>query len=192
MKIQINSQIRTRLAVILSALLIAALSMGTWQPAAAENLVDNSLPAVPAMQVVTSTTDTAHNFLPAARRTLTTSITDTDFGDDAVCVAVEVLAKNLKGADVRAAIFFFYDDDTAMEAGPDTTGDFVTSSGFLTSQLVYTSGFTNSKWKNTFCVPYLFFPSVSVRTRGFIQAQSGLDGQEFVSFSGRAYFTMNP
>ncbi|MBX3086206.1 MAG: hypothetical protein KF716_31510 [Anaerolineae bacterium] len=188
---KINSQSRARLLVVLTALLVIALSAVTWQPATATVLSDNQQPAAPANQITTTTYEFEHSFLPAVRRTLTTSITDTEFGDDSVCIAVQVLAKNLKGFDIRAAVFFFYANGTAMESG-DSSGEFATQSGYLTSQSVYTSGYTNSKWAGTFCVPYVFFPSVSVRTRGFIQAQSGVDGQEFVSFSGRAYFTISP
>jgi len=191
MNYKINSQARVRLFVVLTALLVVALSAVAWQPAAAEALVNNQPAAAPAKQVTTTTYEFEHSFLPAARRTLTTSITDTEFGDDSVCIAVQVLAKNLQGYDIRAAVFFFYANGTAMESG-DSSGEFATRSGFLTSQTVYTSGYTNSKWAGTFCVPYAFFPSVSVRTRGFIQAQSGLDGQNFVSSSGRAYFTISP
>jgi hypothetical protein len=185
-----SPQLPVRFMMSMALLVAVAVSLGFTRPVAAETLPEAKRPFTITLDPVGDSTAAA--FIPAQRRTLGTTVLDTNFLDDQVHIQVQVISRNLKGSKIRAGVFFFYANAETMEADSSAPQSFVTSDGSLTQQLVYRAAYTNSKWKGDFYIPYQYFPAVSSRTRGFIQAQSGVDGQEFVSFSERIYFTISP
>jgi hypothetical protein len=126
------------------------------------------------------------------RRTLATGILNADFQDEGVEITVRVVAKNLRGVPIRAAVFFFTSNSRLIAAAEDTPEEFTTADGALTAQIVFKPRYANTKWDGSFFVPYEYFPRFGKKTKAFILAVSGVDGDKFVSQSERVNFTIGP
>ena len=174
-----------KVRILLSALLLAVVfGQGAFAKAAPAP-TQPGLPGKPA--------------LPAAKGRITVDINSIDYngvddnGNHGMIVHMYLECGSLKGSDVRAGLFFFWDDDTYIAASADVPADSQTSDGALTIQDVYTPHYNESEWKDIpIFVPYSYLPTVDDTRNGYVIAVAGLDGQDFTRYGGRKYFTVNP
>jgi len=89
------------------------------------------------------------------------------------------------GVDVRAAIYLFWDGGDPMLANTRTPSSDRTNGGQLTSQQVVTPGFENTIYEDVwFFIAYSSFPlGFTGSYSAYVEAQVGVDGDEFIGFS---------
>lgn len=128
-----------------------------------------------------------------AGRTIGVSLNKVTFGSSGVTIHASMNANNLRSSDIRIAAFFFWADDSTMPASSFAPNDYQTTSGYLTEQKVLTAPYQYTTWSDiTFYIPNSYFPSVDQVSDAYIQIQGGLDGYDFVAFSSKHYFHINP
>jgi hypothetical protein len=124
-------------------------------------------------------------------------ITDVEFnaennGENGLIIHTRILATGYKGVQLRAGVFFYWDDGTSVMAAEDAT-DYRSPSGFLTSQEVIVPEFDATEWADfKFWVPNAALPTGLTGTReGVILAEMGVDGEAFTASSNEFPFTFN-
>ena len=127
---------------------------------------------------------------------LTISVTNVEYNttyNNAVGIMVHTSANAIgyNGVPLRAGIFGFWQDSTAIQASNRAASDSRTSDGQITAQQVVTPGYDNTVWDDMwFFLPYDNFPDG--RTGDFpayIEAQIGVDGEGFTAFSDQSTFS---
>lgn len=124
-------------------------------------------------------------------------ITDVEFnaennGEKGIIIHTRILASGYKDVELRAAVFFYWEDDTPVEANPDSTG-FSTPSGYLTYQEVITPLYDATEWADfKFWIPNTALPvGLTGEQRGYIVADLAVNGEPFDNISNEFPFTFN-
>ena len=114
----------------------------------------------------------------------------TNEGDFGLKVHTSAEAIGYLGVDLRAGIFMFWDDGTPILANNRAYEEARTPDGQMTVQQVITPGYDDTIWDDMwFFVPYSHFPDGRLGTfPAYIEAQLGVDGQGFTSFSSQKPF----
>ena len=91
---------------------------------------------------------------------------------------------------LRVGIFAYWDDGTPMSANNRAHNDWRSTDGQLTAQLTATPTFDDTIWDDmTFFIPYDYLPEGRTGTfTAYLEAQVGVDGEGFTSFSNRESF----
>ncbi len=94
------------------------------------------------------------------------------------------------GGTLRAAIFLYWKDGSAMTANNRASSDSRSTGGQLTVQTTVTPTFDDTVWDDMwFFVPYDYLPDGRTGTfPAYIEAQFGVDGQSFTAFSDDSSF----
>lgn len=114
----------------------------------------------------------------------------TNNGDLGMKVHTSAEAIGYKNADLRAAIFFFWQDGSPIAANNRASSEARTADGQMTVQQVITPGYDDTVWDDMwFFVPYSNFPDGRLGTySAYVEAQLGVDGQSFTAFSNQDTF----
>ncbi len=132
-----------------------------------------------------------------ANAEMSIEITDVEFnaennGENGMIIHARILATGYKGVQLRAAVFFYWDDGTSVMAAEDAT-DHRSPSGFLTSQEVLVPEFDATEWADfKFWVPNAALPTgLTGVHEGVIIAEIGVDGEAFDANSNEFPFSLN-
>ncbi|MDQ7026711.1 MAG: serine protease [Anaerolineae bacterium] len=146
----------------------------------------------------TNTTSTSTE--PSGEQSVSIEITDIQFGvtfedDDNTYAAVhaEINAIGYLGVDLRAAVFFYWNDGTDLEPLSSELSDYATPSGSLTQQEVINPNFENTIWEDfIFYIPMNAFPAVTTERTGVAIADISIAGAAFDAPSNQWNFTVTP
>jgi S1-C subfamily serine protease len=131
-------------------------------------------------------------------QSLTIEIQDIEYdapleGEDelGIMVYAYIRAVGYEGEDLRAAMFYYWDDGEPM-SGENAVEDNNTPDGALTVQTILTPEYSDTEWDGFwFWMPYSAFPDFSgSKAEAFVQAEIGVDGESFISFSDETFFTL--
>ena len=105
-------------------------------------------------------------------------------------IHTQVTAIGYQGVTLRSAIFFYWDDNSPMPANNRASSNSRTSKGQLTLQQTLTPSYDNSVWDDVwFFLPYDYFPDGRTGSfPAFMEAQLGVDGQDFTAYSKDSSF----
>ncbi len=105
-----------------------------------------------------------------------------------VHTAIEAIG--YKDVPLLAAVFVFWEDGTPVPANNRASADSRSTSGQLTVQQTVTPSYDDTIWDDSwFFIPYNYLPDGRTGTYpAFIEAQVGVDGQGFTSYSNDVAF----
>ncbi len=106
-------------------------------------------------------------------------------GERGMRIPARIETSGYRGVPLRAAIFVFWSDDSPMLANTRTPASNRTTSGQLTAQTVFTPTYDDSVYPEaSFFLPYSHFHLGETGSRdAYVEAQIGVDGQQFTAFS---------
>jgi S1-C subfamily serine protease len=131
-------------------------------------------------------------------QSLTIDIQDIEYdapleGEDelGIMVYAYIRAVGYEGEDLRAAMFYYWDDGEPI-SGENAVEDNNTPEGALTVQTILTPEYDDTEWDGFwFWMPYSAFPEFSgSKAEAFVQAEIGVEGEAFTSFSEETFFTL--
>jgi S1-C subfamily serine protease len=131
-------------------------------------------------------------------QSLTIEIQDIEYdapleGEDelGIMIYTYIRAVGYEGENLRAAMFYYWDDGEAM-SGENAVEDNNTPDGALTVQTILTPEYSDTEWDGFwFWMPYSAFPDFrGSKAEAFVQAEIGVDGESFTSFSEETFFTL--
>ncbi len=108
-----------------------------------------------------------------------------------IMVYTYIRAVGYEGQDLRAAMFYYWSDGEPV-SGENAVEDNNTPGGALTVQAIITPEYSDTEWDGFwFWMPYSAFPDFrGSKAEAFVQAEIGVDGESFTSFSDESYFTL--
>ena len=108
-----------------------------------------------------------------------------------IMVYTYIRAVGYEGEDLRAAMFYYWEDGEAI-SGENAAEDNNTPGGALTVQTILTPEYSDTEWDGFwFWMPYSAFPDFrGSKAEAFVQAEIGVDGESFISFSDETFFTL--
>ncbi|MBL8131078.1 MAG: hypothetical protein JNL42_04410, partial [Anaerolineae bacterium] len=149
----------------------------------------------PQLEATSSAPNVPPPDLPTGQTQLVIDLTNvehnvTQDGAVGMLAHASVRAIGYRGVPLRAAIFLSWEDGAPMLASTRTAASNRTTEGQLTSQQILTPGFDDTVYDDAwFFIPYSLFPEGETGSRGaYVEAQIGVDGQEFSAISDRATF----
>lgn len=160
-------------------------------------LIDGGMSVVIAPTQVPQQRDTQPELNPGGvtERALNISITQVEHnvenqGELGMRIHMAIDAIGYRGASLRAGVFMFWDDGSPIVANNRAPVVNRTTSGHLTMQEVILPEFDHTVWEDLwYFIPYDSFPDGGEGTRSaYIEAQIGVDGQDFTSFSNQITF----